>query len=164
MTYPDYRALCAELLAALENAIRVIYHEDGTKHINTADAVIAKADAALARPEPVAPTDEELLALRSWSSHGPTFDSDLVAFARAAYNLGRQHGTTPTPIPIAERPWERDGWCDADGRCWWGRASMEFMNHDWVLATNEDIGEFCDNCPPDVILPFHALPLPEVKS
>jgi hypothetical protein len=30
--------------------------------------------------------------MRSWSSHGPTFDSDLVEFARAVYNLGRQHG------------------------------------------------------------------------
>ena len=47
----DYRALCAELLAALENAIRVIYHEDGTQHISTADAVITRADAALNKPE-----------------------------------------------------------------------------------------------------------------
>jgi hypothetical protein len=53
MTTPtDWRALCAELLEALENAIRVIYHEDGTKHISTADAVIAKADTALVQPEP----------------------------------------------------------------------------------------------------------------
>lgn len=51
----DFRALCAELLEALENAIRVIYHEDGTKHISTADPVIAKADAALAQPEPQGP-------------------------------------------------------------------------------------------------------------
>ena len=49
----DFRALCAELLEALENAIRVIYNEDGTKHISTADPVIAKADAALSQPEPV---------------------------------------------------------------------------------------------------------------
>ncbi len=59
--YPtDFRALCAELLDALENAIRVIYREDGTKHISTADPIIAKADAALAQPEPNVPTDEEL--------------------------------------------------------------------------------------------------------
>ena len=44
----DFRTLCSELLAALKNAIRVIYHEDGTDHIKTADAVIAKADATLA--------------------------------------------------------------------------------------------------------------------
>lgn len=23
------------------------------------------------------------------------------------------------PIPVAERPWEREGWCDEQGRCWW---------------------------------------------
>ena len=46
----DFRALCAELLDALENAIGVIHGEDGTKHISTADTVITKADAALAQP------------------------------------------------------------------------------------------------------------------
>jgi hypothetical protein len=40
--------------------------------------------AALAEPLGEGPTDDELLAMRSWSSHGPTFDSDLVDFARAA--------------------------------------------------------------------------------
>jgi len=47
----DWKALCAELLEALENAVRVVYHEDGTKHISTADPVITKADAALSKPE-----------------------------------------------------------------------------------------------------------------
>jgi len=52
---------------------------------------------------PVA-TDEELLAMRSWSSHGPTFDSDFVEFGRAVYDLGRQHGaaqSTPPALPPA---------------------------------------------------------------
>jgi hypothetical protein len=48
--------------------------------------------------ERVAPTDEELLAMRSWSSHGPTFDSDLVDFGRRCYNLARWG----TPNPITE--------------------------------------------------------------
>jgi hypothetical protein len=37
----------------------------------------------LAQPVAEGPTNEELLAMRSWSCHGPTFDSDLVDFARA---------------------------------------------------------------------------------
>ena len=45
--------------------------------------------------EPQAPTDEELLAMRSWSSHGPTFDSDLVDFGRRCYNLAKQPASTP---------------------------------------------------------------------
>jgi hypothetical protein len=56
----DYKQLCAELLSELTNAIGVIYGEDGTRHISSADPVIAKADAALAEPEPEGPTDEEL--------------------------------------------------------------------------------------------------------
>lgn len=61
----DFRTLCSELLAALENAIRVIHHEDGTNHISTADAVIAKANAALAQPpaEFEKPTSRELFDL-----------------------------------------------------------------------------------------------------
>jgi len=46
---------------------------------------------------PVA-TDEDLLAMRSWSSHGPTFDSDLVEFGRACCDLGRQHGAAQPPV------------------------------------------------------------------
>jgi hypothetical protein len=56
-------------------------------------------------PPPVA-TDEELLAMRSWSSHSHTFDSDLVGFARAIYNLGIKHGQASSrevaePAPVA---------------------------------------------------------------
>jgi hypothetical protein len=39
--------------------------------------------------------------MRSWSSHGPTFDSDLVEFGRAIYNLGRQHGAAQPGTPVA---------------------------------------------------------------
>jgi hypothetical protein len=54
-------------------------------------------------------TDEQILAMRSWSSHGPTFDSDLVDLGRAVYDLGRQHGAAqspaaqPVPTPGADR-------------------------------------------------------------
>lgn len=47
----DYKQLCAELLAELKNAIRVIHAEDGTRHISSADPVITKARAALAEPK-----------------------------------------------------------------------------------------------------------------
>ena len=62
---PDWRGLCEELVRELQNAIAVHYGEGGTHHISAADAVIAKADAALAQPEPevVGPSDEELREL-----------------------------------------------------------------------------------------------------
>jgi hypothetical protein len=33
---------------------------------------------------------------------------------RAAELLSQRR---PAPVPVSERPWERDGWCDAEGRC-----------------------------------------------
>jgi len=69
MTNP-YRAMCAELLADYEQCrYRLELHD--------------RARALLAQPVVEGPTDEELLAMRSWSCHGPTFDSDLVDYARA---------------------------------------------------------------------------------
>jgi len=53
MPDPDYKALCAELLAAMQ-----------TDDWEECEEVWARAKAALeARSEPVAPTDEELLGL-----------------------------------------------------------------------------------------------------
>ena len=51
----DFRALCAELSDALRNAIRVVYHEDGTQHISTAMPILRRARAALAN-EPAVPS------------------------------------------------------------------------------------------------------------
>ena len=73
-----------------------------------------------AQPAPVA-TDDELLAMRSWSSHGPTFDSDLVEFGRACYDLDRQHGAAQPPAaqpapPVMQRlmdaPMDARGYVD----------------------------------------------------
>ena len=70
-----FRSLCANLTIALNDW----QHESGDDRY--AD-LIDRARTALAE-QPVTPTDEELLSMRSWSSFGPTFDSDLVDFARA---------------------------------------------------------------------------------
>jgi hypothetical protein len=104
----DFRALCAELLEALENAIRVIYNEDGTKHISTADPVIAKADAALAQPEPQGPSGDEIYKLALEGDFlvdaGDGFScmvQDEVEFARAV--LTRWGHPAIEPVPVAER-------------------------------------------------------------
>jgi hypothetical protein len=54
----DYRALCAELLQ-LEQEQPAEYTDWKMRY----NAAIARARAALAQPEPVAPTDEELLGV-----------------------------------------------------------------------------------------------------
>jgi len=100
MTNPTFRALCKELVDAL-----LCWQSDGA-WIDQAEQsrLIARARTALTQPEPVAPTDEELLAMRSWSSHGPTFDSDLVDFGRRCYNLAKQPVSTPHKLPEPVAP------------------------------------------------------------
>jgi hypothetical protein len=90
----------------------------------TAPAVVPVAFAERLPGE--GPTNEEFLAMRSWSSHGPTFDSDLVDFGRRCYNLAKQPVSTPyklqqlsepAPVAVSERlPGPGD--LDANGRCW----------------------------------------------
>jgi hypothetical protein len=127
----DFRTLCAELADALHNAIRVIHHEDGTRHISTAYLALNRARAALAESQPAA--DGKVAA---------TPDRSLE------------------PIPMSERLPEAED-CDAEGRCWWGRPESEDWSSDWTLATPEAIAEFCEFLSPDVWLPFNALPLPK---
>ena len=112
----DYRALCAALLDEMP-------HESPTTCL---------ARAALAQPEPVVPTDEELLDLLKehevgtpdsnnrviyfiLPASGRTTREAVLSFARAV--LARWGHPAITPIPVSERlPSDED--CDAHGRCW----------------------------------------------
>jgi hypothetical protein len=85
-------------------------------------------------------------------------EADAALAARAAELLAQHH---PAPVPVAERPWERERWCDAEGRCWWGWTADEFCSCDWRYTTWAEIEEFCFfDAMPQVSLPAHALPLP----
>ena len=64
------------------------------------------------------------------------------------------------PVPVAERPWEREGWCDAEGRCWWGRVEGNPGNPEWFLAGLSEIEGFYEIGDWIVLLPHHALPVP----
>jgi hypothetical protein len=66
----------------------------------------------------------------------------------------------PQPVPAADRPWERPGWCDAEGRCWWGRCADGFFNPEWALATHADIEQFCSDAMPQHCIPHWAIPQP----
>jgi hypothetical protein len=179
MTTPtDWRALCADLTDALDTWL-MAHHHGGVPPQDGVDAkLVLRARTALAQPEPQGPQQEaarrvlEYLELRKTSKdldpevigqacRGSEFPyvrkltvSDLEALAR----WGRP---AVEPVPAAERPWEREGWCDAHGRCWWGRPSEELCNSDWFLATRSEVEEFCEDCLPTVSLPHWALPVPE---
>jgi hypothetical protein len=178
----DFRALCAELLEALENAIRVIYREDGTKHISTADPVIAKADAALAQPEPQGLTNEEIeeaaklihASMRfavpdnhytsDWVEHGNSLMQDEARRTARAV-LARWGRFAIEPVPVSERlPGPED--CDAEGRCWvyWTRGTRWVLDH-WI---DEDFEQFlAEPLVEGAIshwLPHWALPVPQQKA
>jgi hypothetical protein len=90
----DFRALCAELLQPLAEY-------DGANPYHEHRALITRARAALAaEPEGEGPTAKELLAMRSWSSHGPTFDSDLVDFGRAILARWGRPAAPPAPEAV----------------------------------------------------------------
>ena len=99
----DFRALCAELVSEIQALRRAVADEVGCS--SPEPSVIARARAALGQPEPQGPgpTDEQLLALRSWSSYSYTFVSDLVDFARAVlarwgnYQVSLISSTQPLP-------------------------------------------------------------------
>lgn len=39
----------------------------------------------------------------------------------------------PQPVPVADRPWKRPGWCDAEGRCWFGAPVAGAADAGWIL-------------------------------
>jgi len=79
---PDYKALCAELTTTLELTWEI--------KPRVIQELIDRARAALAQPEPVAPTDEELLRLAAQAFDYAFVDggvgggeSEFLAYARA---------------------------------------------------------------------------------
>jgi hypothetical protein len=114
------------------------------------------------RPTPQPPADGEvgyaLLELRSLvmglGYAGMYVDAQRLE--RAADLLERQH---PQPVAVSERPWEREGWCDDEGRCWL-RRRYEKDGVTWRLMAPASL--FDDVMPIYYAeaLPFNALPAP----
>jgi hypothetical protein len=111
MTNHTYRALCAELADELQG-----YKVAHPMHCR---ALLTHARAALAQPEPVAPTDEELLRLYGVATpcyHVEEYRRELD-YARAVWRLARWNTPTAQPVPASERlPGPED--CDSEGCCW----------------------------------------------
>jgi hypothetical protein len=180
----DFRSLCAELLRAWQ------FGDDIAGPMNRARAELAKPEPVnppmpvpgdaegLAevfwgrydQPEPVAPTDEEIDALERdhWQSTGVVNESlqqeelfNYRAFLRAG--LSRWGRPATQPVPVSERPWEREGWCDAEGQCWLRRKHEE-DGVTWRLMAPASV--FDDAMPIYYAeaLPHHALPTPEATN
>lgn len=85
-----------------------------------------------AAPAPAAEGEAEAIAikLQQLAPQNPLGIADPT-IARAAELLRQK---APAYAPSSERPWERDGWCDAEGRCWMGNPGGNGFSPTWRLA------------------------------
>jgi hypothetical protein len=236
----DFRALCAELVEKLD-ALNCSYN------VPSQSALINRARAALAQPEPVAPTDEQtfeladdlgiirghggdlhvslldltpfaesvltryasptiqpvaaklewskerepceecrynhciaetpfgriLISWKGWKDY-PQITPDEVpwgdswfpvwsdleeakAECEAEYSrrIALSFEASPPPLPVSERPWEREGWCDHEGQCWMGDPGGGGFIPSWRLCRPGDAPNM------QASLPANALPLPQ---
>jgi hypothetical protein len=160
----DFRALCAELLEALECE----------PSVQSDDWSVLRANArtALAQPEPQEPTDEELKQMfhanDTLSKHceaGTDWSEPLLmkyefpAVARAV--LARWGCPAIEAMPVSERlPGPED--CDEEGCCWWWRT--DGVEEHWELTSLGDPIRHNESCAPHVSythwLPYTAIPTP----
>jgi hypothetical protein len=169
MTYPDYRDLCQQFIDAVDQLTSHGNSTNGPGHrliltvdVDNLEELAETARAELAKPEPVAPTDEELdLVFDDWAecfSDDTPLSLDQSLFHSAARAiLARFAQPTLTPIPVSERPWEREGWCDADGNLWAEHISRE-GTASWKYANRDFLGGWCQRCLPADTLPLPAAP------
>lgn len=91
MTHPDYRALCAELSDAYLRALEHINNGAWLGYEPSDDPLIIRTSTALAQPEPVGLTDEEIVELMPQQMH-----EDLAA---SAVNASATPRNWPRPWP-----------------------------------------------------------------
>jgi hypothetical protein len=84
-TPTDWRALCAVLTDDLEEWVNgYLINDPADQHTDASFELIDRVRAALAQPEPVAPTDEEIMELMPQQMR-----DDLAAAARALAGFDR---------------------------------------------------------------------------
>ena len=103
----------------------------------------------------------------TWLRKGGCLESahcDLVDLMTAVLSRWGRPAPAPKPIPVSERPWEREGWCDAEGRCWFCNAySMGKWTYETAPDSEQDwkiLGLNTDSLPHWAI----ARPRPKVKE
>jgi hypothetical protein len=158
----DFRALCAELADAL-NGHTSLYEGHESE-------LVARARTTLAQPEPVVPTDKELLEaasnalgyvhIRVDSKELEANGEELIAYARAI--LTRYARPTIEPVPVAERLPEPEDCCgnprNGQGQWCWGRVRPQTDAGTpvvWRLMLVECLIDEATHW-----LPHHALPVP----
>ena len=111
-----------------------------------------------AQPEPQGPgpTDDELQKIAD-AMRDEDDTLSLVEYARAV--LARWGRPTVEPVPLSERPWEREGWCDPIGKCWWWNPATTALGTPWW---SYEPWEWMEDAA--YSLPHWALPVPEPEA
>lgn len=167
----------AELaLKELERTVVLLMPVTGHKKIKRFDTIRAalkrlqvlenKADLSPAPPAPkpaegevaelvaALRTDAECVEVEDYALCNMTADQ----MRRAADLLSQRH---PTPVPVAERPWERDGWCDEQGQCWWFNPGQPAMSNPHIATSSWRLCRMLNGKPMgNHCLPAAALHLP----
>lgn len=116
--------------------------------------VLARAVLARWGHQPAPPAEGEMgelvAALRDAAFDLNGSDPAKSMLTRAADLLEQRH-----PVPVSERPWAREGWCDEAGRCWFGAPQDGAADAGWILR--KPLERLSHQT---VSLPAHALPLP----
>ncbi len=87
----------------------------------------------------------------------PGFNDETTSVGEAWAAVLASIYCAPAPVQVAERPWEREGWCDELGRCW-----LLLYPDDGFHLPNWKLDRPSHHELPNgaVSLPAHALPLP----
>lgn len=121
------------------------------------DVIAALNAAEVAQPEPVGPTNEGewYPGFADWLERempeGTVIGDPLWWSSKIADYLARFCRPAITPIPVSERPWEQEGFCDANGCCWWFHRETFGRNACWCYSRGSGVEAFC--------LPHWALPI-----
>ena len=116
------------------------------------DRVAEIADAAIEAMRPAAPAAPEAGEVGELVAWLRTIKS--VQAQKAATLLEQQAAPAPVVVPVAvsERPWEWEGWCNAEGQCW----ALSPDHNSWQLVKPRFLSFWV------LLLPAHAIPLPQV--
>lgn len=147
----DFRALCAELLA---------FEYVCSEYKVPLQAALRKARKALFQPEPQGPTLDDVSELCEEFGFHLDESYDNLESAEALWEmfravLARWGRPAVEPVPVAERPWEREGWCDEEGKCWFlrdlvGEPTWSLEDPSYTITFGRTYA-----------LPHHALPVPQ---
>jgi hypothetical protein len=134
MPETNFRALCAELLTAIQLYTKLNHAASEMSAFELTEKLMdamAATNAALAQPEPVAPTESDVTEL----FYRHMGEGSQVGFENAVAEALARWGTPAIqPVPVSERlPGPED--CDAEGRCWWWHPDHKEDDFDdgWIL-------------------------------